>query len=62
MRNLALIQEERKKLDLCVICWVNQISIVLMPCMHMVMCSKCPMGRVCPVCKSEVLKHAMVYR
>lgn len=62
MQILTRVQEERKKLELCAICWENMSNMILVPCMHFVMCSKCPKVRVCPVCKTTVEKSAIVYR
>jgi hypothetical protein len=47
----------------CLVCWDNEASIVMVPCGHMCLCTKCRsdtnmkvMQHKCPVCRKEVDK------
>lgn len=61
MSTLTKIHEERKRLDLCVVCWVGKREKVLIPCMHMILCRDCPINAACPICKTEIKDSAIVY-
>lgn len=62
METLIKVKEERRKIELCVVCWENLSSVVFIPCMHFVMCGKCPKVRSCPVCKVVIQSSAPIFR
>ena len=53
-----LLEEENLKLKeqrLCKICMDEEVSIVLLPCGHLVSCAKCaPALRDCPICRNGI--------
>lgn len=49
-------------MELCAICWENLSTEVFFPCMHMIMCGKCPKVKICPICKSNIQAIKTVYR
>jgi len=50
--------------DLCAVCMEHSVSMIMVPCMHMVLCKTC--GKIpyreCVVCRSPVEKISSVYR
>jgi hypothetical protein len=62
MRTLARVQEERKNMEICVLCWTHLRTVILLPCMHIVMCAKCPKVKECPVCKTFVQSSKTIYK
>jgi baculoviral IAP repeat-containing protein 7/8 len=47
---------------MCKICYANNLSIVLIPCMHIVACDKCCLAIVaCPICRKKIQDFCTVY-
>lgn len=44
----------------CVICLFNPRTMVLRPCMHLVLCGSCPRVNECPICRERVRSRVRV--
>ena len=56
--NLKMVKQHR----LCVVCLDRQREIVLKPCQHLCVCSKCVKElNNCPICRTLVLQHEKIY-
>lgn len=52
---------ENKSL-ICVCCMDSEVSIVLSPCKHVVLCGKCCLSlSKCPKCRSEIVRREKVF-
>ncbi|KFU98314.1 E3 ubiquitin-protein ligase XIAP, partial [Tauraco erythrolophus] len=55
---LRRLQEEK----LCKICMAKDISVVLIPCGHLVACKECAGGLTeCPLCRSDIMKRQEIF-
>lgn len=58
-QELDRIQQEKL---LCRVCFEREISIVLMPCRHRVLCQLCAdKCKHCPICRSAILERMVVF-
>ena len=54
--------EELKEQTLCKVCLDNTVSIVFLPCGHLVTCADCaPAMRKCPICRALVKGTVRTY-
>lgn len=63
--NTKFLEEENLKLKeqrLCKICMDEEVSIVLLPCGHLVSCVKCgPALKYCPICRNDIKGTVRVF-
>ncbi len=47
----------------CKICFINELSIVTIPCKHMCMCMECS-GKIniCPICRAKITEKISVFK
>jgi len=56
VRQLEIENEELKSQVTCKICMDEKISVVFLPCGHIVACTGCaPALKKCPLCRAEIL-------
>lgn len=55
---LRRLQEEK----LCKICMAKNISVVLIPCGHLVACKECAEAvNECPLCRANIMKRQEIF-
>jgi len=60
LQEQRLVHESEQKL--CVVCLVENKNMLLMPCKHLCMCSKCAVGLdECPICRTTVEERVSVF-
>jgi hypothetical protein len=46
----------------CIICFENQINVILLPCAHLALCSSCAKNLMsCPICRESIQSTIVVY-
>ncbi|RYG94958.1 hypothetical protein EON65_56680 [archaeon] len=58
--NLSLVNQQR----LCTICMEDDRTVLLMPCRHLCLCSKCSeqsMLQLCPICRNRIQEKVTVF-
>ncbi|KAG6582823.1 serine protease family [Phytophthora cinnamomi] len=54
--------EKRSEQDLCVVCFVKPISVVLLPCRHQVLCATCALRVTsCPIDRKDIQDKVLTY-
>nr|XP_010308751.1 PREDICTED: E3 ubiquitin-protein ligase XIAP [Balearica regulorum gibbericeps] len=66
LQNLYLSTEEKlrrlQEEKLCKICMARDISVVLIPCGHLVACKECAQGlNECPLCRTNIVKRQEIF-
>ncbi|NXJ00797.1 XIAP ligase, partial [Psophia crepitans] len=66
LQNLYLSTEEKlrrlQEEKLCKICMAKDISVVLIPCGHLVACKECAEGlHECPLCRTNIMKRQEIF-
>ena len=56
-----IVEEEDK--NVCIICFENEITHIIIPCGHMILCSICCNKKlnICPICRKDIDKCIKVY-
>jgi hypothetical protein len=55
-------QKESSSEKPCIICFENQINVILLPCAHLALCSRCAKNLMnCPICRESIQSTIVVY-
>ena len=64
--NIVLVNIIGNKPDDCVICLENKCNIVMIPCMHCILCESCvnilidKKQMICPICRIDFKKYVLL--
>ncbi|RLN98829.1 hypothetical protein BBJ28_00001411 [Nothophytophthora sp. Chile5] len=54
--------EQRREKELCVVCFAQPVSVVLLPCRHQVLCSACAVRvTTCPIDRQDIRDKVLTY-
>lgn len=64
-----IVKEDKKEIveedkNVCIICFENEITHIIIPCGHMILCSICCNKelKLCPICRKDIDKCIKVYQ
>lgn len=62
MKDLVQKNSEMKERTMCILCCEERVSIVFLPCGHLVSCAQCsPALKNCPVCRESIKGTVRVF-